>query len=89
MTKSTTIVQSAQNHPKCVWNYWDMYNFYGGLGRMRSGDVCICISVCGDMYVRGDWETDECKQFGRLAVYERSGMEESAKTRASVYQWIF
>ena len=41
------------------------------------------ISVCGDMCVR---ETDECKQFGRLAVYKRSGVEESAKTRASVYR---
>ena len=29
-------------------------------------------------------DTDECKQFSRLTVYERSGMEESAETRASV-----
>ena len=63
-----------------------MYNFCAGLGRMRIGDVCMWISVHGDMCVRGDWETDERKQFGRLSVYKRSGMEESGETRASVYR---
>ena len=52
-----------------------MYNFCAGLGRMRSGDVCMWILVCGDMCVRGDWETDECKQFSRLTVYEKVGYE--------------
>ena len=69
--------------------YWDMYNFCAGLGQMRSTDICMWISVCGDMRVRGDWETDECKQFSRLTVDRRSSMKESAKTRASVYRWIF
>ena len=63
-----------------------MYNFCAGLGRMRIGDVCMWISVRGNMCVRGDWETDERKQFGRLSVYKRSGMEESGETRASVYR---
>ena len=37
-----------------MYFYSDMYNFCAGLGRMRSGDVCMRISVCGDMCVRCD-----------------------------------
>ena len=48
---------------------------------MRSRDICMWISVCGDMCDA----TTEKQTNVNSSVDKRSGMEESAVTRASVY----
>ena len=62
-----------------------MYNFCAGPGQMRSRDICMWMSVCGDMCDA----TTEKQTNVNSSVDKRSGMEESAVTRASVYPWIF